>query len=243
MKLYVYCVAEKLPSDFLTAVPVSGIAGAPVAVITIDDLSLLVSDIEGDAAPPVTRENALAHDAVIRSVLNETTPIPFRFGTVQTEQQLRLYVTSHKTALAAKLSQLRGCVEMSVKIISNTEETNIDAGSGPVHQGPGAKFLNEKRREILGGERRAQQAREAAAWLADQLGSFVREQEISLRPTEKLIVAAAHLVAREQVVAYRQRLASARKLRADLHFLVSGPWPPYTFSNIELEFKTRFGVS
>ena len=39
------------------------------------------------------------------------------------------------------------------------------------------------------------------------------------------------------------RLGEARKTRPELHFLVSGPWPPYTFSNIELEFKSQFGVS
>jgi hypothetical protein len=71
----------------------------------------------------------------------------------------------------------------------------------------------------------------------------VREEDVSLCPTEKLIVAAAHLVSREAVREYRDRLAVARKTRPELHFLVSGPWPPYTFSNIELEFKTRFGVS
>jgi hypothetical protein len=66
---------------------------------------------------------------------------------------------------------------------------------------------------------------------------------VSLCPTEKLIVAAAHLVDRKKVTKYRERLAEARKTRPELHFLVSGPWPPYTFSNIELEVKTRFGVS
>jgi len=31
--------------------------------------------------------------------------------------------------------------------------------------------------------------------------------------------------------------------RPELHFLTSGPWPPYTFANIDLEFETQFGVS
>ena len=66
---------------------------------------------------------------------------------------------------------------------------------------------------------------------------------MSLAPTEKLIIAAAHLVDRDAIAKYRDQLAEARKLREELHFLVSGPWPPYSFSNIDLEFKTRFGVS
>ncbi|HEU4434548.1 MAG TPA: GvpL/GvpF family gas vesicle protein [Pyrinomonadaceae bacterium] len=240
MKLYVYCLVEKI--DALLA-PVSGVSGAPVDLIRLDDFSFLVTQLEGDSAPPVTRDNVLAHDAVVRSVLNETTPLPFRFGTVQTESHLRSYIRTHRTALEAKLAVVRGCVEMSVKIISNLDESDLETTSERTEEGPGGRFLNEKRREILGGERRAKEAREVAAWLKEQVGSFVRQEAISLCPTEKLIVAAAHLVVREQVTKYRGGLAIARNARPELHFLVSGPWPPYTFSNIELEFKTRFGVS
>lgn len=240
MKLYAYCLAEKI--DALPA-PVIGISGARVDLLRLEDFSVLVSEFDADSAPPVTRENVLAHDAVVRSVLSVTTPLPFRFGTVQTKTQLGSYIKTHRTALEAKLAAVHGCVEMSVKIISKANQSDLNTSSERAEDGPGARFLNEKRREILGGERRAKEAREVAAWLEEQLGTFVRQQEISLCPTEKLIVAAAHLIARDQVAKYRDRLTSARNLRRELHFLVSGPWPPYTFSNIELEFKTRFGVS
>ena len=238
MKFYVYCLA-----DAINALPaLNGISGARVDVIKVEDFSLLVSEFQGDAAPPVTRENALAHAAVIGSVLNESTPLPFRFGSVVTDEQLRSYITSRRGALEAKLAQVRGCVEMSVKIISDTDDRDLNVADEST-QGPGARFLKEKQRELLGSERRGEDAKQVAAWLKSQVETYVRQEEISLCPTEKLIVAAAHLVSREQVAEYRGRLAEARKTRPELHFLVSGPWPPYTFSNIELEFKTRFGVS
>jgi len=58
-----------------------------------------------------------------------------------------------------------------------------------------------------------------------------------------MILSAAHLVKRDKVGLYREKLAEMRQNRADLHFLLSGPWPPYSFANIELELKTQFGVS
>jgi hypothetical protein len=240
MKLYLYSLAEKIDS---LAAPVSGIAGARVDLINLEDFSLLASEFEGDSTPLVTRDNVLAHAAVVSSVLNQTTPLPFRFGTVLSEEHLRSYLTSHEAALEAKLSQVRGCVEMSVKIIWNMDqEENKESAEGG-SEGPGAKFLKEKQREILGSERRTEQANQVAAWLREQIGSYLQQENTSLCPTDKLIVAAAHLIRREQLTEYRDRLAEARKTRPELHFLVSGPWPPYTFSNIELEFKTRFGVS
>ena len=237
MNLYVYCLAENVAE---LNQPVSGISGATVKLIELEGFKLLVSEFDGNAAP-VTRENALAHDAVVRSVLNETTPLPFRFGAVVNHEHLRSYLSARREALKTKLADVRGCFEMSVKIISNTDQSNTDDNS--VAEGPGARFLREKRREILGGERRAEQAKEVAAWLHEQVAEVAREEQVSLCPTQKLIVAAAHLIQRDRTQQYREQLAKARKMRPELHFLVSGPWPPYSFSNIDLEFQTRFGVS
>ena len=237
MKLYVYCLAENI--DALKA-PAVGISGVPVELLKLQDFSLLVSRFAGESSL-VTRENVLTHDTVVRSVLHETTPLPFRFGSVVTEQQLDSYLNTHRADLKAKLAQVRGCVEMSVKIIWNTDQSDFKESADA--EGPGTRFLEEKRRELRGGERRSEEAKQVAAWLKDQIGTYVKQEEVSLCPTEKLIVAAAHLVAREQLTEYRDRLADARKTRPELHFLVSGPWPPYTFSNIGLEVKTRFGVS
>ena len=230
MKLYVYCLAENIEPPAET---VSGISGARVDILNLEGFSLLVSEFAGDTIP-VTRDNALAHAAVVRSILNKTTPLAFRFGTVSDEQQLRTYIASHRTALENNLAHVSGCVEMSVKIIWNTDQADLTVDSLP--DGPGARFLKEK-------QVRAAKAKDVAAWLQEQVQTFIKDEQLSLGPTEKLIVAAAHLVARESIREYRDRLTESRKMRPELHFLVSGPWPPYSFSNIDLEFKTRFGVS
>lgn len=231
MKLYVYCLAENIEPP---AEPVSGISGARVDVLNVEGFSLLVSKFDGDSAP-VTRDNALAHAAVIRSVLNQTTPLAFRFGTLTDEQRLRSYLASHQRPLEEKLEQVRGCVEMSVKIIWNTDQTDFNSSSEGL-EGPGARFLRSK-------QLRAVKGRDVAAWLQERLRPLIKTEQITLSPTEKLIVAAAHLVERESVAKYRDQVAEARETRPELHFLVSGPWPPYSFSNIDLEFKTLFGVS
>jgi hypothetical protein len=71
----------------------------------------------------------------------------------------------------------------------------------------------------------------------------VKETRLNANPTNKMVLAAAHLVTRETVEQYRARLNEAQHERPELHFLVSGPWAPYSFANIDLEFKTHFGVS
>ena len=242
MKLYAYCLAEGL--DRLADSP-SGISGATVSLLTIEDLGVLVSNSEMDAVP-VTRENALVHAAVVRSVLDRTTPLPFRFGTLIAEQQLRNYITARKEAIKTKLTHVRGCVEMNVKIIqqsSKDQDARQTEHEPAVSRGPGTAFLAQKRREIIGDERRAAQAAELSTVVREILHGLIRDEQVVLRPSERLVLAAAHLVERAGVQPYRARMAEAFKQRPELHFLVSGPWPPYSFANIELEFPTQFGVT
>ena len=238
MKLYAYCLVEGI--DALSG-PARGISGAPVRLEKIEDLGILVSDFNDDSVP-VTHENAMDHAAVVRSVLDRTTPLPFRFGTLVTEQQLRSYIMARKPALETNLSLVRGCVEMSVKIIWEVPKEKGEELQQS-DQGLGTTFLAEKRREIMGSELRAAQAREISTWLQKSLSGLTRGEKVSLQSSERLFLSAAHLVPRANFKQYREKTAQVREERPDLHFLFSGPWPPYSFANIELEFKTQFGVS
>lgn len=239
MKLYAYCLVEDLDTLDHSS---PGISGAPVRLLKLDNLAVLISDTDIDAVP-VTRENALTHAAVVRSILDQTTPLPFRFGTLVTEQQLRNYVSARKPALEKKLAHLRGCVEMSVKIIGDLPTGQKAEAPNTELKGVGTTFLAEKRREILGDEQRAKQAAEISDWLRVEVSGLTRDEQITLRPSERLLLSAAHLVDRTNIARYRAQLVNARKNRTELHFLVSGPWPPYSFANIELEFPMQFGVT
>ena len=237
MKLYAYCLTEGLDS-----VPESlrGIGHARVRLARAQDFSVLLSDFPGDTIT-VNRDNALAHAAVVRSVLGETTPLPFRFGSLVTEQQLENYVRARSEALKSKFDLVRGCVEMSVKIIWDrewTEEPRREESGKP-----GTAFLAEKRRELIGSEARAEEATTIAGWLEDRLGDVVRDKAFKTDFKSRLLVTAALLVERRLIEPYKTRLKNARLERPELHFLASGPWPPYSFANLDLEFKTRFGVS
>ncbi len=243
MKLYAYCVVED--HDTLT-IPERGMSGAEVKLLKTENLAVLVSGCKSDALP-VNRENVFAHDAVVRGVLEQTTPLPFRFGTLVTEQHLRNYLTTRSAALKTKLAHVRGCLEMNLKVMWNVSNDEIEpAESGQlVEQGAGTAFLAEKRRELLGEERRVAQLAELSALLRESLNGLLRDEQISLRPskTAAVLAAVAHLVERVNIRVYREKIAETLENRSELRFLVSGPWPPYSFANIELEFKTQFGVS
>ena len=241
MKLYVYCLAEGV--DRLDKTP-RGISGAPVRIVKFEDLSAIVS-VSRSAAFQVTRKNVLAHHEVVQSITEQTTPLPARFGTLVTVEQLSNYVSTHHEAIKLKLAHVRDRVEMNVRMIETIDgaDASQESENGNV-AGPGTAFLLEKQRNILREEAGVARKKQLSAWLGEKLGDLIKEEKISLVPSKTLILARAdHLIERVNVQEYRTKMTKAVEERPEVRFMVSGPWPPYSFANIELEFSRQFGVS
>ncbi|HEX8148685.1 MAG TPA: GvpL/GvpF family gas vesicle protein [Pyrinomonadaceae bacterium] len=239
MGLYVYCLGEDLSGAVFEGL--AGVGGARVRVLALGGLAAVVSE-SGDEGAPVNEENLLAHNRVNAAALAVSTPLPCRFGTRAAPERLAEYVSAHASALAAALARVRGRVEMSVKLMSKAEgegqkakiegeaEGLVGASKGGV--GAGTAFLLKKRREILGEEGARRRAEDAAAWLAEGVNGLARETAERLSPLEAIFVRAAHLVERGRVAEYRARLRALAAERQDLRLLTSGPWPPYSFSEM-----------
>jgi hypothetical protein len=199
----------------------------------------------GDEAMAVNEENLLAHNRVNAAALARTTPLPCRFGTRTASERLAEYVSSNEAALKTALAHVRGRVEMSVKLMEKAKgkrqkaKEENEEGSVGLATGAGTAFLLKKRREILGEEGARRRAEEAAAWLAEGVGELARETVERLSPPEAIFVRAAHLVERDRVEAYRVRLRALAAGRRDLRLLASGPWPPYSFSEVSGQNRPR----
>lgn len=235
MSLYVYCLSDELTGDALEGA--RGLGGEPVRLFARAGLAAVVSRFDEEPVP-VTREHVLAHSRVNSQVLALTTPLPFRFGTLTTEERLAGYVEARAAALGEALRAVRGGVEMSVKLMwdAPAREGGARAGEragGPAAAGGGTAFLLAKRRALVGDEESRRRAEELAAWLEAGVSDLLISSRVSLRPSDALVLRAAHLVGRARVPDYRQRLRDLRRQRPDLRFLTSGPWPPYSFAAIE----------
>ena len=236
MSLYVYCLGDGLSGAAFEGL--AGVGGARVRVLALGALAAVVSE-PGDEAVAVNEENLLAHNRVNAAALAVSTPLPCRFGTRAAPERLVEYVSANGAALSSALARVRGCVEMSVKLMEKAEGKSQKAaveneagGAGSGAAGAGTAFLLKKRREILGEEGARRHAEEAAAWLASGLGGLAREAAVRLSPSEAISVRAAHLVERERVAEYRTRLRALAAERRDVRLLTSGPWPPYSFSEM-----------
>ena len=233
MNLYAYCLSDEVTAGAVENV--TGVAGASVRLVERAGISAVVSEFV-DEKIAVTRENVLAHERVVRRVLAETTPLPFRFGTIVTEARLESYLDSQQAKLKEQMERVRGAVEMSVKVIWRPETVGNEASGGGDEEaaagGSGTRFLLEKRRELMGESALKERAEEVAAWLGRAVEGLVRESRVELQPSENLILAASHLVERALLADYRAALGRSKTERPELHFLTSGAWPPYSFTSV-----------
>ena len=239
MKLYTYCFAEGLNG---LNNPPRGVSGAPVRLRSIDGIAVLASITNGFR--PI-HSDFIAHDAVVRNVFKHAKSIlPFRFGQILTEPHLRNYVSRHRLAIKANFAHLRGCAEMNVRMIGTRENAPPPIINPDKPVGPGTRFLLDKRREFRGDEWQAARRAELSEWFTEKLGQLKRDEKINVIPSDRIIIARAdHLIERGRIPDYRAKMAGAIEERPEWRFMVSGPWPPYSFANIELEFGSQFGVS
>ncbi len=230
MKLYAYCLSDEVEEDEFEVV--EGVAGATARLLESEGIKAVVSDFS-ESSVAVTRENVLAHERVVRRMLRNSSLLPFRFGTVVSETRLLDFISAQRSALESQLERVRGCLEMSVKIMGEKAERALDEFDEEIAVGrSGTNYLEKKRREILGDDAVKERAEEVESWLSSRLRGVVRESFVTSKASGSLILAASYLVERARLDEYRKSLDEARGERGDLNFLTSGPWPPYSFSNI-----------
>ena len=118
MSLYVYCLGDDLSGAAFEGL--AGVCGSRVRVLALGSLAAVVSE-PGDEAVAVNEENLLAHNRVNAAALAGATPLPSRFGTRAAPERLDGYVSTNEAAFSAALARVRGCVEMSVKLMGESE--------------------------------------------------------------------------------------------------------------------------
>jgi hypothetical protein len=212
MSLYLYCLARNLP-----ALNIVGIQSQNVSIFSAGPFEVIVSLFTGNDLKP-TRENIFAHERVVESIMSIVTPLPFRFGTVVTEDKLRSFVDANTEELRLNLESVQDCVEMGLKVLLPGEN-----GSALPVATTGTEFLKirRKKQEIQ---------KEIANWIDGRLMDRIRKSDASIvAGTERTMVRIAHLVPKCHLSEYKALIDTLVQERTDLGFLRSGPWPPYSF--------------
>jgi Gas vesicle synthesis protein GvpL/GvpF len=244
---YVYGIVEAKEQTTFGKIGIGG-AGEMVYMVKYQDIAAVVSKTAVYIFDP-TRENALAHEHVIETVMKNYTIIPMSFGTVfRTDGDIREVLKSIYSSLKDVLNQMAGKLEFGLKV--NWDRDQIieelkqeDEEIRQFHQEIIRKHLQSTylARMQLGrmidkslGERSTQYVREIYEALRGVCVASRDNQPIG----DKMIMNAAFLVERHREGEFDNVVNRiARKYGKRLKFKYTGPWPPYNFVNIRLKLE------
>ena len=244
---YVYGIIEaKQPLSF-GRMGIGG-ASAPVYTVNFQDIAAIVSKTSVYIFDP-TRENALAHEHVIETVMKTHTIIPMSFGTVfRTDNDIREVLRSIYVSLKDVLKQMEGKLEFGLKVNWDRDRIieelkDADEEIRRFHQEITRKHLQSTYFA------RMQLGRMIDKALSERSAQFVRDIYEALRGVcvasrdnkpigEKMIMNAAFLVERDRERDFDATVNKIAKNYGELlNFKYTGPWPPYNFVNIRLKLE------
>ena len=248
---YVYGIIQSDEPASFGKIGMGG-AGDPVYTITYRDIAAVVSNTAVFIFDP-TRENALAHEHVIETVMKNYTIIPMSFGTVfRTDDDIHEVLKSIYPSLKDVLNQMEGKVEFGLKVTWDRDHivNELQREDEEIH-----KFHQEITRKHLQSTyfARMQLGRMIEKSLAERASHYVRDIYHVLRPFcvasrdnkpigDKMILNAAFLIERERESAFDAAVNNvAEKFGDRLNFKYTGPWPPYNFVNIRLKLEKGTG--
>jgi len=244
---YVYGVIEAREAVSFGKIGIGGI-GENVYTVHHGDVAAVVSKTPVFIFDP-TRENALAHEHVIETVMKTNTIIPMSFGTVfRTDDDIREVLKSIYPSLKDVLKQMANKLEFGLKVTWDRDRIveELKRENEEIH-----RFQHELTRKHLQSTyfARMQLGRMIDKALAERAAEVVREIYDGLRAVcvasrdnkvigDKMIMNAAFLIQKHKESEFDAAVnAVAQKFGDRLNFKYTGPWPPYNFVNIRLKLE------
>jgi hypothetical protein len=204
--IYLYAVTETAPHGFRSL----GLEGDPVVSMACAGLHLAHSFHRDDFEPPVAPEALWAHEGVVDELLAAGPVVPFRYGTTLPDRATaEAYLGRERQRFARTLAELRGRVELAVRVVVPEDQRDQSADDGTGY---------------LAARARARHAHDHLLAPLDSLAAASSRRDDLGRVTR-----ASYLVARDDVDRFASIVRQLQESHPDLALSCTGPWAPYSF--------------
>jgi hypothetical protein len=240
---YIYAIVA---GDEPRAYPSLGIEGKDVYTIADGRVAAVVSGLTSSKIRP-ERANLRAHQAVLKHLIEDTTPLPMAFGTIaDSPQAIHRILVKNRRAFDEQLARVAGKVEMGLRVtwdVPNIFEYFVNTHTE----------LRLARDRLMSARHEfSQEEKIELGRMFDRLLNEDREDHTSkmehvLAPlcvefkanqcrNEQEVINLACLVKRDAQEAFSAGVfAAANLFDNNFSFDYSGPWAPHNFVEIDLE--------
>lgn len=240
---YLYCfIKEKTRVDF----GVSAVSDAlqPVYTIPYKDISAVVSDTDVFEYNP-TRKKVMAHQKVVKRVVESYNIIPVAFGTVSNnDKEIERMISQSYGLLSEQLEYFKDKIELGLTVTWINDGYNEDIENEEIRvlkKKVNGKDENEVLPDKIQLGRLVEQAtvsrrEEYTRLIFEPLSEMSVESKLKEEVPIKSVFCAYFLIKKSDSDSFDEKVERLCKPYEDkLAFNYTGPWPPYNFIDIKLK--------
>ncbi len=223
-----------------------GISGSVLYSVTVENMSAVVSNFSLGKLTR-TKEAALDFASVIENLSEHANLLPVRFGTMlQSDEVIRQLLRSHYDAFKSNLKKTENKSEIGLKVLWDygkiKNEIKEQSGTDAIKSGDYFK-QNTLHTNYLLGKIRQHKLDDAVLQYVEK---FIVEINHCLKPlnpetkfkkmvSDSIMLDAVFLIKKTHYQEFKHVIETVGQQHADLQFLLTGPWPPYSFVDIHIE--------
>lgn len=224
MGLHIYCIVpagHPIPADCL------GLDDRQPVALAAGSLALWATPHDTVIVPSVAALRT--HNDVVRAAMTlHITPVPLRFGQwFASRDDAVERVVEESGKWAALLARFAGRAEYGVRVLHAGPEAERDVH--PDSPKSGKDYMAGLARKQAQETSRRREGERIASGLTVRLEGLAVAERVEYSTAGEVLVTLAHLVAWESADAYHEVIRAFRDVARDVQFVVTGPWPPYSF--------------
>jgi hypothetical protein len=225
---------------------IKGISGGNLYLVSADDITALVSNIKGKDLI-ANRSNAIEYAGVIETLAQQFTLLPVRFGSVmESNDAIKKMLERNYNEIQHNLMYIENKVEFGLKVFCDSEKIKAELKAkkeyGPIIEvtlGNG----NSIYRDYLNKKIEEHRVEELLLSHIDKIIKGIIANLVQLNPIHKFkkmttttnIIDAVFLLEKDKKDNLVNAIKGFQNQYTDLHFVLTGPWPPYSFVDIPLK--------
>lgn len=251
MEKFIYAIlscssgSEKLKS---LVSGMKGIAEAELSVVSFNQISAVVSDIE-KAELIADQTNAIAFAGINEQLEQHFSLLPMRYGSkLESAELIRKMLEINYPEFQQNLKKVENKSEFGLKIFCDSEklmeEMRLKSETDDIHSVKSEKeikksvyldYMNKKLKEHRLEEKLLNYIDLVIAELTGKLTQLNAVSKIKKRSTATILIDAVFLLKKEMKDELVQAVQNSQNLHQELNYTLTGPWPPYNFVDINLK--------
>jgi hypothetical protein len=222
--LHLYCI---IPAGHPVPDDCAGIEARRPFAVHAGSLAVWVTEHDQPPAPSI--EGVRRHNDVVTAAMDRiVTPVPIRFGQHSPGPEAAAErIAEEASKWSSLLEQFAGRAEYGVRVIRYMPDAEQDVR--PAGAESGTEYMAALARKQAHAAGRRSEGERMAGMIAARIGDLAGDTRIEYAAAGELLVTIAHLVAWGGIEAYHGAMREVREVSHDTRFVLTGPWPPYSF--------------